>query len=255
MMSGEVRSAADLPPAARPAGDDRRNARARGGGGFRVEPGDVSSVSVPSREPVALVPREGVRILGGAVALVLVTVVGTLALHGAGEQGLGLVTRHLARLAFPFFLAAFSASALAELAPSRATLWLLLHRRWIGLGFAIVMFAHLSAIFVFLAAREAGNEVDVSQVLGAVGFVAIAVMAATSNDAAVRALGRARWSRLHRACLYYVWFIVTATYLGRVAEDRSYVLFLVLSLAALGLRIAAWRHRRRPRQPAACPAG
>jgi methionine sulfoxide reductase heme-binding subunit len=212
----------------------------------------MSSVSVSASQPVEAPSRGAFWILASAVGGVVAVVVVVLALHGTGEEGLGLVTRYLARLAFPFFLAAFSASALAELVPTQPTLWLLFHRRWLGLGFATVMLAHLVAILLFLGSRDAPAEVGVSQVLGGVGFLAIAFMAATSNDAAVRALGRARWSRLHRACLYYVWFIITATYLGRIAEDASYVPAVVLAFAALALRIAAWSHRRRARRPAAC---
>lgn len=212
----------------------------------------MSSVSASASPRVEAPSRGPLWILAGAVAAVLAIVAAVLALHGTGEEGLGLVTRYLARLAFPFFLAAFSASALAELVPSQPALWLLFHRRWVGLGFATVMFAHMVAILVFLGSRDAPTEIGLSQVLGGIGFVLIAVMAATSNDAAVRALGRARWSRLHRVCLYYVWFIITATYLGRIGEDPSYVPGVVLSFAALALRIAAWRHRRRTPRPAAC---
>jgi hypothetical protein len=69
--------------------------------------------------------------------------------------------------------------------------------------------------------RDEAFEVGATQILGGIGFVFIAFMAATSNDGAVRTLGRARWSRLHRFFLYYLWFIITATYLRAAARDRG----------------------------------
>lgn len=183
-------------------------------------------------------------LLGSAALAVAVTVVATLALHGTGEDGRGLVARYLARLAFPFFLAAFSASALAELRPSAFAFWLVRHRRWIGLSFAFVLFAHLVALTIFLAPRADEPALRLDRVVGGLGYVFTLLMAATSNDAAVRRLGPARWARLHRTGLYLLWFIFTVTYLGRIGEDVSYLPFLVLAVAALGLRIAAWRHRR-----------
>jgi DMSO/TMAO reductase YedYZ heme-binding membrane subunit len=212
----------------------------------------MSTVSMPARRPVAEESHGPFWILATAIGAVIVTVVTVLALHGSGAEGLGLITRYLARLAFPFFLAAFSGSALAELAPSKTSFWLLSHRRWLGLGFATVMFVHLLAIIAFISMRDEAFEVGLTQILGGIGFVFIAFMAATSNDGAVRALGRARWSRLHRFCLYYLWFIITATYLGAAARDPWHALGGAIAFAALGLRIAAWRHRRRRPDRGAC---
>jgi len=212
----------------------------------------MSTVSMPARRPMTEESHGAFWILATAVGGVIVTVVTVLAVHGSGTEGLGLTTRYLARLASPFFLAAFSASALAELAPSKTSFWLLSHRRWLGLGYATVMLAHLVAIIVFVSSRDEPLEVGPTQILGGIGFVFIALMAATSNDGAVRALGRARWSRLHRVCLYYLWFIITATYLGAAARDPWHALGGAIAFAALGLRIASWRHHRRRPDRCAC---
>ncbi|HEX4847222.1 MAG TPA: hypothetical protein VFV30_03695, partial [Novosphingobium sp.] len=69
----------------------------------------------------------------------------------------------------------------------------------------------------------------------------------TSNDAAMRALGR-NWKRLHTFGIHYVWLIFTLAYAGRLmeAETRPEALYGVsLCLAALAVRIAAWRQGRR----------
>ena len=183
-------------------------------------------------------------ILGGAAIAIVATVAGTLAIHGTGDQGIVLVTRHLARLAFPFFIAAFGASALLEVAPSTPTRWLVRNRRALGLAFAMVMFAHLAGIFSVWSIRDDEPHFALDRLVGGMGYLFVAVMAATSNDASVRALGRARWSRLHRVGLYLLWFIFTVSYLGRVAEDPSFLLGLGLAFGALALRIVAWRRRR-----------
>ena len=183
-------------------------------------------------------------ILGAAALAITATTAYAFATHGTGDQGIVLVTRHLARLAFPLFIAAFTASALLELAPSAPTRWLVRNRRWIGLAFAMVMFAHLGAIFAVWSVREDEPHFGLDRVVGGLGYVFIAFMAATSNDGAVRALGRQRWSRLHRSGLYLLWFIFAVTYLGRVSEEPSFLLGLGVAFGALALRIVAWRHRR-----------
>jgi DMSO/TMAO reductase YedYZ heme-binding membrane subunit len=70
------------------------------------------------------------------------------------------------------------------------------------------------------------------------------LMVATSNDAAVRRLGR-RWRLLHRSGLYLLWFVFAFTYSTRFAtRGAAYLPQVVLVFAALGVRIAAWRRRR-----------
>lgn len=185
-----------------------------------------------------------IAILGGAAVAIAATVAYAFAVHGTGDEGIVLSTRHLARLAFPFFIAAFTASALLELAPSEATRSLVRNRRWIGLAFAMVMLAHLVGIFAVWSIRDDEPRFGLDRLVGGSGYLFVAFMAATSNDGAVRALGRERWSRLHRIGLYLLWFIFTVTYLGRVAKEPSFLVGLGVAVAALALRIVAWRHRR-----------
>jgi methionine sulfoxide reductase heme-binding subunit len=204
----------------------------------------MSSITMPVRPTSGASSGGAVAILGAAALAIAATTAYALATHGTGDQGIVLVTRHLARLAFPLFIAAFTASALLELAPSAPTRWLVRNRRFLGLAFAMVMFAHLAAIFALWSVREDEPHFGLDRVVGGLGYVFIALMAATSNDGAVRALGRERWSRLHRVGLYLLWFIFTVTYLGRISEEPSFLLGLGVALGALALRIVAWRHRR-----------
>lgn len=72
-------------------------------------------------------------------------------------------------------------------------------------------------------------------------------MAATSNDAAMRALGR-NWKRLHTFGIHTLWLIFTLSYSLRLLDPdtRPEAMYgVTLCLAALALRIAA-RRRTKP---------
>jgi DMSO/TMAO reductase YedYZ heme-binding membrane subunit len=188
-----------------------------------------------------------------AVALadtVLAAVV--LATRGAGEEGLLALNRGLVRVGFPLFALAFSASSLHALWPGTATRWLLARRRALGLGFALAHFAHGAAIVALFAASDRPLVPDATLVGGGIGFAFVALMAATSNDAAQRRLGARRWRCLHATGAWVVWSIFAFTYLGRVAEQgAAFLPGLGVCIAALGLRAAAALRRRSPRVRAA----
>ena len=165
---------------------------------------------------------------------VLVVMVGALlASAGWTENGLRLVIRATARTSVTLFLAAFLASTLRKLWPGQATTWLLQNRRYVGLGFAVSHLLHLLAILALHdVAPEAFADVPwVTLIVGGFGFVMVAIMAATSSDAAVRWLGTSRWRNLHRFGLYYLWIVVTVTSL------RTSRLVTAVLLAALALRL------------------
>lgn len=195
-------------------------------------------------QPLAESPSRASWLPVAAAGVAAGMVLWVLASEGIGADGLRSATRLLARLGFPLFLAAFTASALATLAPSRATAWLLRSRRSVGLAFACVQLAHLAALVVFYRAGVGRLEASAQTIAGGLGFAVVIAMAATSNDAAVRALGRERWSRFHRAGIHYLWFVFAFTYGVLSAGDPSYLPGVAAALAALGLRIAARRHRR-----------
>ena len=79
-------------------------------------------------------------------------------------------------------------------------------------------------------------------VVGGGALVATAVMAATSNDAAVRALGGARWRGLHGFGMWWLWLVFTFTYGGRLGREPDFfAVFALACVAALVLRIAGRR--------------
>jgi methionine sulfoxide reductase heme-binding subunit len=178
-------------------------------------------------------------LLGAAVAASM------LSAHGFTPEGWQLAARYTARTSFLLFLWPYLASSLTRLLPNALTRTVLRERRGLGLAFAGAHFVHLAALVTFLqVSGETPSPVTLA--LGGFGYVLVALMAATSNDASVRLLGR-NWVRLHAFALHYVWFIFVATYAGRIAKhpDMSeYVVLISLAFAALAVRLAAMMKRR-----------
>jgi sulfoxide reductase heme-binding subunit YedZ len=162
-------------------------------------------------------------------------------------EGWQLAARWTARVGFPIFILTYAASSLAKLWPGELTRGLWRDRRWWGLGFAACHTVHLYALVTFN--RMAGHDVATETLIGGGGAYAILyLMALTSNEAAMRALGR-NWKRLHTVGIHWLWFIFAFSYFGRIAEGREMPyagLAFAAALAALGLRIAvAVKGRRR----------
>jgi DMSO/TMAO reductase YedYZ heme-binding membrane subunit len=72
-------------------------------------------------------------------------------------------------------------------------------------------------------------------------------MALTSNDLAVRTLGR-WWKRVHGFGIHYVWVVFVYVFAGAALFDPWYWLFVVAGVAGLTLRVIA--RRRLPAQAA-----
>jgi DMSO/TMAO reductase YedYZ heme-binding membrane subunit len=123
--------------------------------------------------------------------------------------------------------------------PGQTTRWAVLHRRALGLAFATAHFIHLYALTRF---RLKSAQVPNLGVLigGAVAYILLAAMVATSNDASVRVLGMRNWKRLHTIGIYWIWFVFLKTYVLRIAAGNLFfVPFVLAAVAALALRVAA----------------
>lgn len=145
------------------------------------------------------------------------------------------------------FLAAFTASAAHRLRPSAPTRWLVANRRWVGLSFAASHLWHLVAILALAVRSPAFRDGlgPVGLVFGGSGFVFVAAMAATSNDAAQRALGRG-WGALHTAGVYLLWVDFVFTYGGAAVVSPYHAAMTLAFVAAWLCRVLAWARRRRP---------
>jgi DMSO/TMAO reductase YedYZ heme-binding membrane subunit len=154
-----------------------------------------------------------------------------------------LAARYTARFSVTIFLVVFVVSSWNRLAPSAASRFLRKRRRALGLAFATAHTIHLGALVSYhVLAGEVPDPTTL--IVGGGAYVAMFAMVATSNDASVRALGR-NWVRLHKLGIYWLWFVFTFSYGGRVFGGKpEFAPFFVLLLAGLGLRIAAARARK-----------
>lgn len=194
----------------------------------------MSTAPVAARRATALLAFGG---LAAAIAVVMLAYFG----HGGGDFGKLMAARYTARLSFVLFLAVFLLSPAARVAGGTWLRAALRERRGLGLSFAAAHFTHLAALVTALLALGEPPAL-LTVVFGGFGYVLLAVMALTSTDAAVRYLGPRNWRRLHSFGLYYLWFIFTYTYFGRVMrspETVEYWILLTTALAALAFRMAA----------------
>jgi len=152
-----------------------------------------------------------------------------------------LAARYTARVAFPPFLALFVASAWQRLAPGPVPRWLVRHRRALGLAFATMFTVHLVCLTGFSLANGTVPEPS-TLIVGGGAFVALYALALTSTDGAVRRLGAQRWRRLHTFGVYYLWFIFTFSYVGRVVRAPDFfAVFALACVAALAVRLVGRR--------------
>jgi sulfoxide reductase heme-binding subunit YedZ len=157
----------------------------------------------------------------------------------AAVDGVRMVIRATARCSLLLFCLAFGASALHQRWPGRWTHWLLQRRRGFGLGFAFSHGVHALAIASLAQVDRTVFDTLVNTqmlVLGGLGYVFIAAMAATSNDAAQRWLGARRWAGLHRVGGWYLALGFLSGFGKRAAADPVAAAFLALMVAVLLLR-------------------
>lgn len=157
-----------------------------------------------------------------------------------------LAARWTARAGFPLFILTYSASSLGRLWYGDITRTIWRDRRWWGLGFAAAHTVHLYALLKFN--RAAGQTISTTTMIGGgIAYALLYLMALTSNAAAMRALGK-NWRRLHTLGIHWLWMIFALSYIGRVMRPATMLegaIASTIALAALGLRIAAWRKGRK----------
>jgi sulfoxide reductase heme-binding subunit YedZ len=168
-----------------------------------------------------------------------------LAAAGTGEEGVRMLIRATARSSAALFLVAFLARPLRQLWRSEATAFALRNRRYFGVSVAVSHAIHAAAIVWLSVAFPASYQANaLTLVFGGLGFAFLFAMAATSSDAAVRALGRARWTALHRTGAWYVWFIFAYTFPPDAGWDALHAGFVAAFVAAPFVRLAAYAKTR-----------
>jgi sulfoxide reductase heme-binding subunit YedZ len=188
----------------------------------------------------------GPSFLGYASAALSLMCAGLLAAHGAGEEGWRVVIRATARTSLVLFSAAYVASSLRTFWRNDTTKWLLRSRRYVGLSYAVSHTLHLGAIVALSRVAPDFRFEPATVIGGGLAYVFLYLMALTSNDRAVAALGLDRWRRLHRIGMHYNWFIFFQSFAGRAWMEPFYLPFALLLVGSLLLRFAAWWKRRQP---------
>jgi hypothetical protein len=181
-------------------------------------------------------------VLGGAVAVITLAI---LAAGGFSVPAIHLAVRVTARLSELLFLSTFIASASARMWPGTASRWLLRNRRWLGLTFAVSQALHLAGILALAVQVPSATFAPLTLAGGGLAYVFIAAMAATSSDAAVRALGPRRWKLLHRTGSWWIFIVFAQNYLVAPFVNPAYTPLGLATAGALALRITAWWQARR----------
>jgi methionine sulfoxide reductase heme-binding subunit len=166
--------------------------------------------------------------------------------------------RFTARVGFPIFLSAYSASALVRLWPSRWTRALMHDRRQWGLAFTLTHTVHLIALVMYIVVSgTVRNFLDaITLGVAAPGYLVMYAMAFTSNNASMKAMGK-NWKRLHSFGIHLLWLNFAGSYALKFFRidgepvGASYIYF-PLAMLALILRIIA-SHRSKARLTAIEP--
>jgi methionine sulfoxide reductase heme-binding subunit len=172
--------------------------------------------------------------------------IGNATLQGGWSlEGAAAATRITARVSFVWFVAAWSASALAQFWPGGWRTALLRRRRAVGLGFAAAHGVHLVALST--AIGYFGHESSSLAILGGgLCYIVIFAMAATSNSWGMQTLGQMTWKRLHVVGGYFAALVFTNSYVGRL-ESQPVLAICALTLLAIafGLQFAKiWKNRK-----------
>ena len=177
--------------------------------------------------------------ISAAVTAAFVTFIAVLS--GGYVEALPTVMRPTAWLAFALFISAFTASSIHRLRPNGYSKWAMNNRRYVGLSFAAVHFIHaglvLSNLWLTEASRTAGELSG-----GGLAYLFLLLMAATSNNSAVRRIGSKNWKRLHTVGSYYIWLIFTVRAIRASLEgENSAIIIAAIGLTAILLRLAVRR--------------
>lgn len=177
--------------------------------------------------------------LGAAIAAGL-----GYALFGGWTSDAALAAaRFTARFSFLWFVAAWSASALATLWPGGWRSVLMRRRRAVGLAFAAAHTVHLAALLVAVLAFANPRSLT-SIVGGGLGYVLVALMALTSNDWWVRRLSPRTWRALHATGAWAIAGIFAFSYTGRL-ESKPWLAIPTLTLlgAVVVLKLMAFARK------------
>ena len=142
--------------------------------------------------------------------------------------------------AFFFFTVSFVASSIHYFLSNSLTSFIRNNRRHIGLSFALAHTIHLVALTSFFVTTNQNPDI-VTVLGGGLAYLAMYIMAFTSNDNAVRKIGFKRWKLIHKLGANYIAFIFAFTYLGRLTKEEfssvEFNLLFSIIIGAFALRV------------------
>lgn len=174
-------------------------------------------------------------------------------------DGLQFMIRYTVRFSMPLFLLTFCASSLALLWKTRATRWLMTHRRELGVAFAYA-FTWQMVFILWLAADHTDYFMKSfmsteTALVGIAGYGTLYLLTLTSFRAVSRHLKTWQWRLLHKGGVYVLAYFFAYAYVKNLLfvhapwQSTLGVLFIV----ALLLRCAAWLTKRRRARASAAP--
>jgi len=183
---------------------------------------------------------EGWTITAVVSAALAVLALAGLGVLGANEEGYRFIIRWTGRASTMLFALAFSASSAFALWRTPLTTWLRRNRRYVGVSFAASQWIHLMGLAALAGGSSAFRDSVAleTMIVGGVAYVFTFVLALTSSDAAVRALGR-RWQTLHRVGSWWIFAVLLITVLPAAPQGPLHAFLSAALVGALALRTAA----------------
>ena len=183
-----------------------------------------------------------------AATTLSITLMLCLFLMETAEDKSLLWARYTARISFFFFLISFIAGSIHYFFSNAFTRSIKSNRRYIGLSFALTHSVHLVALISFFVSINQNPDTD-TLAGGGLAYLAMYIMALTSNDNAVRKIGFKRWKLIHKVGANYIAFIFAFTYLGRVTREEfssvEYNLLFSIIIGAFLLRALHYFHAKK----------
>lgn len=190
-----------------------------------------------------------IKIISTAILALVIIAIVPMFMGSFSEEAIRWAVRRTADIAFILFYFSFGASALHLLTKSKFSTWLVQNRRYLGISFGIAFLTH-GMLILFLAQRYPEplltDLTNTTIYIGIIAFSFTALMTLTSNNSAVKLLGRKLWSTLHTMGGYYLVTVFTLTYLSKL-ENIYFWPYALMAVSLLLLRfykvIKSFMHR------------
>jgi hypothetical protein len=189
--------------------------------------------------------------IAGPISIAILMTMARTDLHSG--EGISSLIQFSVRCAIPWLYLAFAASSIQVLFPGSLSRWLLRNRKIIGLAFAAAMAWQLFFI-VWLVTVHSDYYIQEVYVLrdvfeGILGYFFLISMTLTSFRIGRQRLTARQWKYLHKIGIYSLWIYAFSVYWWALyyypAPGWIDYIYYWGGFLAWGLRIAAWRKKRR----------